>query len=196
MTNTVTGRQTEIIEAAAKILTTSGVNGLTIKNIAKEMNFSESAIYRHFESKEEIILAMLDFVMNNIGTATFGVIMGNDSVIETFKAIFNAQFNYFSKHPYLAVAIFSEGLFEESTRINEKINMIMSTRKIMMEPLAKKGQQNGELTKAIPAEEIIHILMASVRLLMFQWRTNHFSFDIQKKGASLVNNIIKLIEAK
>ena len=196
MANTVSDRQTEIIEAAAKILTNSGVSGLTIKNIAKEMNFSESAIYRHFESKEDIILAMLDFVMNNIGTATFGVIMGNDSVIETFKAIFNAQFSYFSKHPYLAVAIFSDGLLEESTRINDKITMIMNSRKVMFEPLAKSGQKNGELTKEIPAEEIIHILMASVRLLMYQWRTSHFSFDIQKKGASLVNNVMKLIEVK
>jgi len=48
-------RQLEIIEAAGRILTLSGVSGLTIKNLAKEMQFSESAIYRHFTSKEEII---------------------------------------------------------------------------------------------------------------------------------------------
>ena len=40
----ITPRQLELIEAASRLLTTSGVNGLTIKNLAKEMNFSESAI--------------------------------------------------------------------------------------------------------------------------------------------------------
>ena len=196
MTTEVTERQTEIIEAAAKILTHSGVSGLTIKNIAKEMNFSESAIYRHFQSKEDIIVAMLDFVMQHIGSATFNVLINSESVSDTFKAMFNAQFSYFSKHPHLAVAIFSDGLLEESNRINDKIIAIMNSRKIMMEPLAKKGQQNGELKKEISAEEIVHILMGAVRLLMYQWRVANFSFDIQKRGNKLVSNVLKVVEAQ
>lgn len=62
----ITPRQLEIIEAAGKILTASGVSGLTIKNLAKEMQFSESAIYRHFKSKEDIIIAMLNYLADNI----------------------------------------------------------------------------------------------------------------------------------
>ena len=62
----ITPRQFEIIEAAGKILTSSGVGGLTIKNLAKEMQFSESAIYRHFKSKEDIIVAMLNYLANSI----------------------------------------------------------------------------------------------------------------------------------
>ena len=49
--NSISKRQLEIIQAAGKILTQSGIHGLTIKNLAKEMKFTESAIYRHFESK-------------------------------------------------------------------------------------------------------------------------------------------------
>ena len=45
MIETISDRQLEIIEAAGKILTASGVSGLTIKNLAREMKFSESAIY-------------------------------------------------------------------------------------------------------------------------------------------------------
>jgi AcrR family transcriptional regulator len=46
----ISAKQLEIIKAAGRILTASGVSGLTIKELAKEMQFSESAIYRHFES--------------------------------------------------------------------------------------------------------------------------------------------------
>ena len=66
MTVAISNRQLEIIAAAGKILTASGVSGLTIKNLAKEMKFSESAIYRHFASKEEIIIAMLEYLAQNI----------------------------------------------------------------------------------------------------------------------------------
>ena len=47
-------RQIEIIEAAGEILTKSGFNALTTKNLAAKMGFSESALYRHYSSKEEI----------------------------------------------------------------------------------------------------------------------------------------------
>ena len=36
-TETISDRQLDIIEAAGKILTVSGVSGLTIKNLAKEI---------------------------------------------------------------------------------------------------------------------------------------------------------------
>ena len=55
-------RQLDIIEAAGTLLTRSGVGGLTIKNLASEMEFSESALYRHFTSKEEIIISMLQYL--------------------------------------------------------------------------------------------------------------------------------------
>ena len=65
-TETISDRQLEIIEAAGKILTAAGISGLTIKNLAKEMKFSESAIYRHFTSKEEIIIALLEYLAQSM----------------------------------------------------------------------------------------------------------------------------------
>ena len=62
MKRSISDRQLEIIEATGKILTASGLSGLTIKNLAKEMKFTESAIYRHFESKEAIIITMLNYL--------------------------------------------------------------------------------------------------------------------------------------
>ncbi len=66
VTMNIKPRQLEIIEATGKLLTTSGLNGLTIKNLALEMNFSESAIYRHFSSKEEIIITLLKYLNEKI----------------------------------------------------------------------------------------------------------------------------------
>ena len=55
-------RQLEIIEAAGEILTESGLAGLTTKNLAAKMGFAESALYRHFKGKEEIIVTMLQYL--------------------------------------------------------------------------------------------------------------------------------------
>ncbi|HOY13200.1 MAG TPA: TetR/AcrR family transcriptional regulator, partial [Saprospiraceae bacterium] len=111
---TISGRQLEIIEAAGKILTASGVSGLTIKNLAKEMNFSESAIYRHFPSKEAIIIAMLNYLAVNMDVRYHKALKDIESPIERFTTLFQNQFSFFKANPYFVVAVFSDGLMEES----------------------------------------------------------------------------------
>jgi AcrR family transcriptional regulator len=54
-----TDRQKEIISASIGIIAKKGIQQLTIKNISKEIGISEPGIYRHFESKMDILLAIL-----------------------------------------------------------------------------------------------------------------------------------------
>lgn len=62
----ISDRQKEIIEVSSKILLEKGIKSLTTKTVAQEMNFSESAIYRHFKNKEEIIVTMLELLFQNM----------------------------------------------------------------------------------------------------------------------------------
>jgi len=102
----ISGRQFEIIEAAGRILSTSGVNGLTIKNLAQEMKFSESAIYRHFASKEEIVVAMLGYLAENMDERLQKVTSAHNKPAEKLEAIFLDQIAFFSKNPHFVVAVF------------------------------------------------------------------------------------------
>ena len=60
MSTAIKTRQLEIITAAGGILSESGINGLTTKNLAAKMGFAESALYRvakWIENREEELLA-------------------------------------------------------------------------------------------------------------------------------------------
>lgn len=189
----ITPRQFEIIEAAGKILTSSGVSGLTIKNLAKEMKFSESAIYRHFASKEDIIVAMLNYLAESTNERLSGL---TDSLghKEKFEALFKEQFRFFKNNPHFVVAVFSDGLMEESQRINEIIGKIMTVTIKHLMPIIKKGQQKGVFTNAITTEELMHIVMGAFKLQMFKWRIANFQFDIIRNGDSMVQSILTLIK--
>lgn len=192
----ISDRQFEIIEAAGKILTSSGVSGLTIKNLAKQMNFSESAIYRHFTSKEEIIVAMLEYLAENMNERYTKAISSNQSPIEKFTALFQNQFSFFKANPHFVVAVFSDGLMEESQRINETILKIMSVKMRHLMPVILEGQQKGVFTNSITSEELIHIVMGTFRLQMFKWRLANFEFDIERHGNNLIHSLLTIIKNK
>ncbi len=194
MVTSTSNRQIEIIEAAGKILTKSGISGLTTKNLAKEMNFSESALYRHFKSKEEIIVGMLRYLITNLESNNFTP-QGKDLLPEEkLKVHFKNQFNFLQHNSHFVVAVFSDGLFEQSQRINQTILALMEMKKNQLMPIIRDGQKIGSFTKAIPAEDLLHIIMGAVRLQMFKWRVANFAFDINDKGNKLIQNILKLIK--
>lgn len=187
-------RQLEIIEAAGEILTESGLLGLTTKNLAAKMGFAESALYRHFKSKEEVVITMLQYLADDMNKRLTACVIKPTTVEEKLKAIFINQFDFFQKHPHFLVAVFSEGLLEESKKINTAIMQLMAIKGKHLLPIINQGQQQGIIETSAPAEDILHILMGSFRLHMLQWRIADFSFDVKQKGNKLITSILTLIK--
>ncbi|MFZ1320298.1 MAG: TetR/AcrR family transcriptional regulator [Ignavibacteria bacterium] len=196
MVKEITDRQLEIIKAAGKILSASGVSGLTIKNLAKEMKFSESAIYRHFESKEDIIITMLNYLATSMDERLRLVNLRESSPEVKFTNLFQNQFSFFKANPHFVVAVFSDGLMEESQQINESILNIMSVKMRHLLPIILEGQQKKVFTNTLTAEELIHIVMGTFRLQMYKWRVENFQFDIIRNGDNMIQAILTLIKTK
>jgi AcrR family transcriptional regulator len=196
MIETISNRQLQIIEAAGKILTASGVSGLTIKNLAKEMKFSESAIYRHFTSKEEIVVALLEYLASNMDERYKNVITPDQTPEDKFTNLFQNQFLFFKNNPHFVVAVFSDGLMEESQRINEIILKIMSVKMKHLMPIILEGQKKKIFTNFISSDDLIHIVMGTFRLQMFKWRVSNFQFDITLHGDKMIQSVLKLIKTK
>ncbi|MDF2157216.1 TetR/AcrR family transcriptional regulator [Algoriphagus sp. CAU 1675] len=189
----ISERQKELIDAAGRILTKSGIGGLTTKKLALEMGFSEAAIYRHFSSKEAIILTLLEFLRENM-VSRLSSLDPNLAVEDRFKAIFSSQFAFFSQHPHFVVAVFSDGLWEESDQINQAILALMQTKMGFLMPLIQEGQAHGIVRSDLSAEQLVHLVLGAFRLQMFKWRVSGFNFDLNTSGMELIQSILTLIK--
>jgi AcrR family transcriptional regulator len=190
----ISNRQLEIINAAGKIITSSGINSLTIKNLGKEMNFSEGAIYRHFKSKQEIILVMLSYLavtLDEIYTKSYETY---NTPLEKLAQLTQHKFLFFKEHPHFVTVIFSDGLFDNSLEVNKAIQVIMKTKVKHLKPIIEELQEDGTFSKVLTIEETMHILMGSLRLQMFKWKASKFSFDIMKAINLRFKNIITLLK--
>ena len=55
----------KIRDTAFELISTLGYNGTSIRNIAAKVGIRESAIYNHFNSKEEIFNSIIDYYKNS-----------------------------------------------------------------------------------------------------------------------------------
>lgn len=186
-------RQLEIIEAAGKLLSTSGISGLTIRNLAFEMNFSESAIYRHFSSKEEIIITLLRYLSKSIDKI-LKESFKSDDFEKDFTALFRKLSIFFKKNPFYVVTVFSERRINENDRIGEKIIQLMNNLTKYIQAVIKEGQKRDVITNSHTPEQIAQIIIPAYQHQMFKWKINNFESDIVRSSDSLSNSLLELLK--
>ena len=115
---------------------------------------------------------------------------------EKFTTLFQNQFSFFKKNPHFVAAVFSDGLLEESQRINKTILKIMGVKMKHLMPIILEGQQKKVFTNAITSDELMHIIMGTFRLQMYKWRIANFQFDISRSGDNMIQSVLTLIKNK
>jgi TetR/AcrR family fatty acid metabolism transcriptional regulator len=140
-------------------------------------------------------MAMLTFLAESIDQRLSNII-GSSDPKDKFKAMFREQFRFFNLHPHFVVAVFSDGLMEETQRINDAILNLINVKMKHLMPVIIEGQQKGIYTNALTAEELTHIIMGAFKLQMFKWRIANFQFDIIRNGENMIQSILTLIKSK
>ncbi len=189
----ITKRQKEIIEAAGMILARSGIGGLTTKNLAKELNFTESALYRHFNSKEDIIVSMLDYLACTMDQHFSEIIDTEKPLDVQLMALFDAQFKLFNDNKYFVVVVLSDDLIQNSVAMTNAVKRIMSVKSSHLTTIVEQGQSQGVIIDTIPCDQIIHVIMGAFRLLIVKWRMDSFKFNIKEKGGEMMQALLTMI---
>jgi len=186
-------RQAEIIEKSIEIIADKGIQGLTIKNLSKEIGISEPAIYRHFDSKTAILVAILSTFEDM--AEMLGLMMGNseDTAIEKIEYLFNKMTDVFTGTPSLVSVIFSEEIFKNEDVLKQKITGILNKNEETIESIIKVGQEKGEVRTDIDFKNIALIFMGSLRLLVKRWDLNEYNFDLKEEGSKLTKSLQTII---
>ena len=192
----MTDRQNEIVDVSLQLIADKGIQGFTIKNLAKKIGFTESAVYRHFESKIEILTAILDMFKNKSTQFLTQESNANVSAIAKIENLFLTHFKVFTATPSLVAVIFSEELFRNETLLSTKVNSIMTNFSQSLTSIIEFGQKNGEIRGDINAQHLATMLMGSIRMLAKQWYMSNHSFDLIEKGGDLINSLRILISVE
>ncbi len=182
-----TERQTQIIEKSIELIATLGIQGFTIKNLAKVIGISEPAIYRHFDHKTDILITILD---NFKEMGEFMTLMSNnsdDTAIEKIEFLFTKMMEIFIEQPAIISVIFSEEIFKNDEILKEKIVEIHNMHQLNIEMIVESGQLNKDIRSDIDKSSLALIFMGSLRLLVKRWDLNNQNFDLNKEGAKLLN---------
>lgn len=188
----LTERQLEIIRTAIQLIAQKGIQGLTLKNLAKEIGISEPAIYRHYENKIEILVSILDYFLERTMGIFSAEVQKEGDPLDKIERIFEAHFDVFSATPALVAVIFSEEIFRNEPVLTERVKWIMERNSLAISTIIDDGKARGQFTEA-DTRHLTIIIMGSLRLLVKQWQMADFSFDLRSSGSAFFVTLKQLL---
>ncbi len=164
-------RRQQIIDASAACFARGGFHRTTMHDICSEAGLSPGALYRYFESKEEIILAMCDRGHDE-DVATIREAMELDDTAKVLGELIRIYFSGIADHENCALMA---ELLSEATR-NEQIGESLREGWVkIMEPMAAlmaKAQERGEINPDLDASATAAVMMGVYQGLVLQHLIN------------------------
>jgi AcrR family transcriptional regulator len=184
-----TSRQQNIINASLKIISSLGIQNFTIKNLAKELNVTEGAIYRHFESKEQIIAAIVEFSHQFTKQKIDANYSSPNTSMEKLKYQFIDRVEGLKENKSLLILSTIMSLHGDDPKIKAAASFMIKYYYDILLKIVHEGQEAGGIRKDIPAEHILDVMLGTLRGIINKWETSGFNFDIVKEAEELWSSL-------
>lgn len=174
-------RKHRIVVSALEIINEMGIDGLSLRELAKRQGITEGALYKHFDSKEEILLAVFDYharydsnIKNTIENSN---ITPKESIIffiKSFAEIFESQ-------PAMTCIVNSFEVLLIDTNTVKRVKEIFKSRSDYITGLVEKGQREGSIISGFPGEYLSDMILGILRTTALKWRINNCSFSLKSR---------------
>jgi len=99
-------RQEEIKQAVLDIIFTDGLKNLSTSNLAKRIGMCEGSIFRHFPTKQDIIISIIDNVQNDFIGQLRVIANSSQPLAERLQKILCATVNYLTDNKGITMLLF------------------------------------------------------------------------------------------
>jgi AcrR family transcriptional regulator len=140
-------RQT-ILQAAARLATIDGLNGLSIGALADHIGMSKSGLYAHFRSKEELQLATVETAATIFDEDVVNPTAGIEDPLDRIEALYERFIDYLERRVFPGGCFFAAAAAEFDThpgRVKERIKEVHRGWLDLLESLFVKAQEAGAL---------------------------------------------------
>lgn len=142
--DTVT-RQRQIVEEALGIIAQHGLEGLSVAQLGNRTGLVPSGVYRHFEGKDQIILAVLEFVQDHLFRYLYTVRQESLDPLDRLRRLFYRHLKLLQDNPGIPRVVFSGAVFSGEAPIRDKVRQIIEGYLTGVAEIIRAGQEEGRI---------------------------------------------------
>ena len=157
-------RRAQIIHSALDIIADHGMAGATTARIAADVGISEPALYRHFENKQQILLAALDEASVRLVEHTMTAGLSEKDGVLRLRMMSAAFYDFVMSHPSEVRVLFEAVSLtrDEDMRLalRDKVTALLSVVELVLQDGVDQGAFRADLDVSLAAWEIVSLGIA------------------------------------
>ncbi len=178
-------RQSQIIDAARKLIISQGSEHVTIKRIAREVGISEAAIYRHFKSKADILTLLVQDIEASLLGDISAVAAKQGGALDILDKTLRNHISAIKQRQGISFQVIAEIVSLGDKDLNRQVSGIIRIYIERIKEMLAAAAENGEVRPEIDPESAATLVFGMIQGLVNIWALNDYSFDIELKYAGL-----------
>ena len=161
-------RQAELVDAALTLAARGHPADVTTAALAAAVGITQGAVFRHFDSKEAIWLAVIDQVHARL-MARLQLASRHDSQpLQALRAVFLAHVDFVLEHPGVPRVIFQELQQAGDTALKARVRRLMGDYRQLLMRLLQQARDAASLAPQVDLEAAITLFIGTVQGLVMQ----------------------------
>jgi TetR/AcrR family transcriptional regulator len=117
-------RRLQILKVLAQMLQDPKGEKITTAALAKKLDVSEAALYRHFASKAQMFEGLIEFIEQSLFGLVNKITAEEDDGIKQTHAILASLLGFAEKNPGMTRVLIGDALVNEDERLQARINQL------------------------------------------------------------------------
>src|SRR5271157_1969534 len=183
-------RRKELIDTAEQLFITNGYDQTAVSDIVKEVNLSQGAFYYYFESKEDVLVAILE---KNVAVMEIALRQTAERTDLDEAVKLNAMFNQFISATVSGKKIHNYIHQEMNAALHTKLKKLRFSARIaqIIADVISKGVKKGRFNVSRPLETsyLLIMLLASAFRVFNLFETSDEMKDTEQAGRQHHENV-------
>ena len=179
-----------LIIATIEVISEQGLQRLTTREVAKKQGISESTIFKHYKTKNELILAVLEYFSQYDQAIVESIVLKEYNPIEAVTYFVEAYVTYYENYPEItAITLSYEGLMHEP-ELSAVVYRIFTKRVNIIKSLIEDAKRQKAIPKDIDPESLADLIIGLERVVVLRWRLENYNFSLKEHTLKALKMLI------
>lgn len=173
-------RRAVTVEAVIALAAEQNPSEITTAAIAKHMNLTQGALFRHFSSKEVLWQAVMEWVSERLFERLKKAAQTSASPLEALEAMFMTHIIFVAEHPGGLRILFGELQRAMDTPAKQTARKLLSRYGERLRSTIEQGKSQGELATDVDTTAAVTLFIGMIQGLVMQ---SLMAGDVQRMRA-------------
>ncbi len=160
-------RRRDIVEAALSLLAEVPLSDLTTRRIARRVGVSQPALFRHFRSREQILLAVVEHVRARTSVAAAQVFESHAPPDGKLERLAAALLHHVEDNPGLPRLLFGQP--PDDDPVGLALRQLVASQTALVAELVREGRERGVFATRVEPREAAALFVGMLQGLALQW---------------------------